>query len=83
MSTDSTDDSTGAVRVRRATARDAAAVAALVAELAAEEAAAGPQLTSQDWRRLLTDARVTVLLAHRDTDVVGQFSSIEPGRGVA
>ncbi len=83
MSTDSTDDSTGAVRVRHATARDAAAVAALVAELAAQEVAAGPQLTPQDWRRLLTDARVTVLLAHRDTDVVGQFSSIEPGRGVA
>jgi ribosomal protein S18 acetylase RimI-like enzyme len=65
------------VQIRRADANDAALVRTMLLELAAHEHTAhAVHATVDDWRRMLADPAVTVLLAFADGRAVGYVSGI-------
>jgi ribosomal protein S18 acetylase RimI-like enzyme len=69
---------TGAeVQIRRATVEDAAVVRTMLVELATHEnTAQAVHATVQDWRRMLADPAVVVLLAYLDDEPVGYVSGM-------
>ena len=64
-------------RIRRAGVEDAAAVRTMLLELAThEDSVHAVQATVEDWRRMLGDPRVVVLIAYLDDQPVGYVSGI-------
>jgi GNAT superfamily N-acetyltransferase len=69
--------SPGPVTIRLAHPADSELVHTMVLDIADHEGSrAAVQVTAEDWSRLLTDARVTVLLAVAGTTPVGYVSAV-------
>ncbi|SFD00795.1 Ribosomal protein S18 acetylase RimI [Nocardioides terrae] len=76
-STSPTNPTPGDVTIRRAGVQDAGTVLALMHELAEHEDSAGAvRCTEDDWRRMLANRSVLVLLAHLDDHPVGYVSGV-------
>jgi ribosomal protein S18 acetylase RimI-like enzyme len=77
VTTHTTRSATAGIEIRRAGVEDAALVRTMLMELAThEDTAHAVQAGVEDWRRMLADPAVVVLVAHLDDEAVGYVSGV-------